>query len=282
LDVPQLSDLAVTIYLPESPEGSTAHATGLRTCYISPAGDFTGAAEIPGHRTTRSYYWLTDVYVETDHRTPVVVAFGDSITDGAQSTPDTNSSWPSVLGKILLTQPKHSSVAVVNEGIGGNRLLRDFAATNALARFDRDVINQPGVSTVILLEGINDIGRSGPPGGPFPNQVVTSAGLIQAMQQLIVRCHLHGIRIIGATITPYGGAAYESPDGDVTRKAVNQWILTSGAFDGVVDFAKAVGDPANPDRFLPAYDSGDHLHPQDAGYQAMAEAAAQVLDHMGK
>ncbi|HEV2273241.1 MAG TPA: SGNH/GDSL hydrolase family protein [Acidobacteriaceae bacterium] len=282
LDVPKLGDLAVTLYIPGAPTGSTAHASGFRTTYISPAGDFTGSAELPAGTTTLSYYWLTDVYVEADHPAPVIVAFGDSITDGAHSTPDTNSTWPAVLGKLLLDKSSHARVAVLNEGIGGNRLLHDVAGTNALARFDRDVIDQPGASTVVLLEGINDIGSPASPNSRFSDQVVTSADLIQAMQQLIARCHLHNIKIVGATLTPYAGAHYYSPDGEKTREALNQWILTSGAFDAVVDLAKVTADPAQPDHFLAAYDSGDHLHPGDAGYQAMANAVAQVIEHMGK
>jgi lysophospholipase L1-like esterase len=282
MDVPRLGDLAVTLYVPGATQNSTWHPTGLRTTYISPPGDFSGAAEIPSGQTTLSYYWLTDVYVQPEHKTPVVVAFGDSITDGAHATPDANSSWPSVLGKLLLTKSKHAQAAVINEGIGGNRVLHDVAATNALARFDRDVIVQPGVSTVILLEGINDIGSPAAPNSRFADQVVTADDLIQGMQQLITRCHLHGIKIIGATLTPYTGAKYYSAAGEQTREALNQWILTSGAFDGVIDFAKATADPAHPDQFLPTDDSGDHLHPGDAGYAVMAQTAAQALAHMKK
>ncbi len=282
LDVPRLGDLAITLYIPGTTSGSTAHSSGLRTTYISSGGDFSGAAEMPAGKTTLSYYWLTGVYVQVNKPAPVIVAFGDSITDGAHSTPDTNSSWPSVLGKLLLAKSSHAQVAVLNEGIGGNRLLHDVTGTNALGRFDRDAIDQPGASTVILLEGINDIGWPARPHSEYGDQTVTSADLIQAMQQLIARCHMHKIKIVGATLTPYAGAGYFSPAGEAIREALNQWILTSGAFDAVVDFAKVTGDPAHPDHMLAAYDSGDHLHPGDAGYQAMAGAAAQVIEHMGK
>ncbi len=282
LDVPRLGDLAVSVYLPGTTTASTGHSTGLRTTYISSAGDSTGAAEMPAGTTTLSYYWLTDVYVDADKPAPVIVAFGDSITDGAHATPNTNSSWPSVLGKLLLSKSDHARVAVLNEGIGGNRLLHDITGSNALARFDRDAIDQPHASTVILLEGINDIGWPARPNSEYHDQAVTSADLIQAMQQLIARCHMHKIKIVGATLTPYDGAGYFSPGGEATREAVNQWILTSGAFDAVVDFAKVTADPAHPTHMLAAYDSGDHLHPADAGYQAMAAAAAEVIQHMGK
>lgn len=282
LKVPQLGDLAVTIYMPGNYSRATAHGSGLRTTYISSAGDFTSAADFPSSSTTLSYYWLTDVYVATKKTPRVIVAFGDSITDGARSTPDTNNSWPGILGKTLLTKSKHSDTAVLNEGIGGNRVLHDVAGSNALARFDADVIDQPGVSTVIILEGINDIGSPDRPNSLYRDQAVTAEDLIQGMQQLIARCHMHNIKVIGATLTPYAGAAYFSNAGESKREALNQWIRSSNAFDAVIDFERAVMDPAQPGHFAPQYDSGDHLHPGDAGYQAMADAAANVLQHMHK
>lgn len=282
LKVPQLGDLAVTIYMPDSSSRATAHNSGLRTTYISAAGDFTSAADFPSSSTTHSYYWLTDVYVATRKTPRVIVAFGDSITDGAHSTPDTNNSWPAILGKILLTKSKHSDTAVLNEGIGGNRVLHDVAGSNALARFDADVIDQPGVNTVIILEGINDIGSPDRPNSLYRDQAVTAEDLIRGMQQLIERCHMRNIKIVGATLTPYAGAAYFSTAGESKREAFNQWIRTSNAFDAVIDFDRVVTDPAQPGHFAQQYDSGDHLHPGDAGYQAMADAAANVLQHMHK
>jgi lysophospholipase L1-like esterase len=282
LKVPQLADVAVTIYMPGSSSRATAHGTGLRTTYISAAGDFTGAADFPSSSTTLSYYWLTDVYVATQKTPRVIVAFGDSITDGARSTPNTGNSWPAILGKTLLTKSKHSDTAVLNEGIGGNRVLHDVTGSNALARFDDDVIEQPGVSTVIILEGINDIGSPDRPNSPYRDQSVTAEDLIQGMQQLINRCHMHNIKIVGATLTPYAGAAYFSTAGESKREALNEWIRTSNAFDAVIDFDRVITDPTQPGHFAPQYDSGDHLHPGDAGYQAMANAAADVIQHMHK
>jgi lysophospholipase L1-like esterase len=165
---------------------------------------------------------------------------------------------------------------VINEGVGGNRILlpsHDSSSSNALARFERDALDHPGVSTVIFLEGINDIGSTPTSDGKF----VTAADLEAAAQQIINRCHLRGIRIIGGTLPPYEGAPYFSVNGDQTRKAFNQWIRNNGLFDAVIDFEQAVQDPGQADRFLPAYDSGDHLHPSDTGYAAMAEAAARVV-----
>jgi lysophospholipase L1-like esterase len=168
---------------------------------------------------------------------------------------------------------------MLNEGVGGNRILlpsHDIYSSNALARFDRDALDHPGLSKVIFLEGINDIGSPAGTGGKY----VTPEDLIAATQQIIARCHLHGIKIFGGTLTPYAGAPYFSVVGEATREAFNQWIRNSGSFDEVIDFDRAVQDPKHPDRFLPAYDCGDHLHPSDAGYQAMAAAAAAVLARM--
>jgi lysophospholipase L1-like esterase len=176
----------------------------------------------------------------------------------------------------LLNRSATVDISVVNEGVGGNRILlpsHDSRASNALARFDRDALDHPAVSTVIFLEGINDIGSDPGPDG----KSVSAADLEAAAQQIVARCHLQGVKIIGGTLTPYKGAPYFSVHGEVTRKAFNQWIRNSGAFDAVIDFDHAVQDPQQTDRFLPAYDSGDHLHPSDAGYEAMAEAAARAL-----
>jgi lysophospholipase L1-like esterase len=270
----------VTVYVPGAASHATGHATGLRTTYVSGPGDFTSAADFPSASTTLSYYWLTGVFVSTKKPARVIVAFGDSITDGTRSTPETNNSWPAILAKLLQAKSKHANTAVLNAGISGNRILHDVAGPNALARFDADAINEPGVNAVVVLEGINDIGSPARPNSLYRDQIVTTDDLIQGMQQLIARCHMHNIKIVGATLTPYMGAGYFSTGGESTREALNQWIRTSNAFDAVIDFDKATEDPANPGHFLPAYDSGDHLHPNDAGYQAMAAAAAPVLEQM--
>jgi lysophospholipase L1-like esterase len=222
---------------------------------------------------------VTGVDVLAPESTSALVAFGDSITDGAHSTVDANHRWPDFLAARLLARGGHKGVAVLDAGIGGNRILHDAGSTNvrfgvsALARFDRDVLAQPGVKYVIVLEGINDLGHAGS-SAPL-SESVTADDLIAGLKQLIERAHEKGIKIFGATLTPFAGMpskTYFTPEKEAIRKAVNQWIRTGKAFDGVVDFEKAVRDPANPDRMAASYDSGDHLHPGDAGYKAMGEA----------
>jgi lysophospholipase L1-like esterase len=193
------------------------------------------------------------------------VAFGDSITDGAVSTPDTDRSWPSLLARRLAASGG-TNIAVLNQGISGNRILRDGAGVNALARFDRDVLAQPGVKWLTILEGINDIGLSS------SSDPVTSDDLIAALKQLIERAHEHGIKVIGCTLTPYEGATYATDSGEQIRMAVNRWIRSSGAFDAVVDFEAVTRDPEHPTQYRPGFNNGDHLHANDAGYQAMADA----------
>jgi lysophospholipase L1-like esterase len=273
LDVPALGDLAVSLYFPGDTGSPTTHSTGLRPTYVSTEGDFTGRAEFPLAGTTQQYYWLSSVEVSAAADSSAIVAFGDSITDGARSTPDTNNSWPALLAARLRVNKATANVAVVNEGIGGNRLFTDatgLAGVSALARFDRDVLSHPGVKWVMILEGINDIGTLGaatPPAVP-----ITSDALIWVLQQVIDRAHVHGIKVVGCTLTPYEGAGYARANGEVIRDTVNRWIRSSGAFDAVVDFEAATRDPNNPKRFRPEFDPGDHLHPNDAGYKAMADA----------
>jgi lysophospholipase L1-like esterase len=197
-----------------------------------------------------------------------IVAFGDSITDGARSTPETNHSWPALLAARLGANKATAGFAVANEGIGGNRVLRDGTGASALARFDRDVLSLAGVKWVMLLEAINDIGRI----ATAPSETPSAEELIAAYKQIVERAHTHGIKVAGCTLTPYEGASYSRDAGEAIREAVNTWIRTGGAFDAVVDFEAATRDPANPKRIRPDFDPGDHLHPNDAGYQAMADA----------
>jgi lysophospholipase L1-like esterase len=202
------------------------------------------------------------------------VAFGDSITDGATSTVNTDRSWPSVLAARLVLTPSAPRLSVLNEGISGNRILADGAGVNALARFDRDVLGQAGVKWLMIMEGINDIGgTTGPPRGNAPPQTpVTADDLIGPMKQMIEKAHNHGIKVIGCTLTPYEGAGYYSEKGEEVRAAVNKWIRTSGAFDAFVDFDKVTQDSANAKTFKPTFNNTDHLHPNDAGYKAMADS----------
>lgn len=271
LSAPPLTEVAISLYVAGENGPATWHQLGMQTTYISGAGNFTASAEFPVQRTTRSWYWLTGVEVEASADAGAVVTLGDSITDGAASTPDTNRRWPDLLAERLDAQKNVPALAVLNAGISGNRLLHDTTGPNALARLERDVFAQDGVKEVIVLEGINDIGfpyMKGVPAG----QAVSAADLIAALRQIVERAHAHGIRVLGGTLTPYEGSFYDSAKGEEQREEVNHWIRSSGVFDGVVDFAAAVRDPQHPRRFLPAYDGGDHLHPGDAGDRAMAEA----------
>ncbi len=267
LSVPELAHLAVSLYFPGETGTPTIHSTALHTTYITEEGDFTGAASIDGGTTNESYFWLAGIDVMAPADAGLVVAYGDSITDGARSTSNTDHSWPALLAERLVGNEPTANIAVANMGIGGNRVLRDGSGASALARFDRDVLSQSGVRWMIMIEGINDIGRI----ARDPSQSVTAEELIGAYQQIIERAHTHGIQVIGGTLTPFEGAGYFGEEGEAVRAAVNDWIRTSGAFDGVVDFEAATRDPENPRMFLPAFDPGDHLHPNDDGYQAMAD-----------
>jgi lysophospholipase L1-like esterase len=270
LDVPASSDLAVSIYIPDSAAADTMHAVGLHTTYISKEGDATAAPAIADATTTQSFYFLTSVDVAAPPDAAAIVTFGDSITDGAVSTPNTDRSWPSFLARRLAASGG-PNIAVLNQGISGNRLLRDGAGVNALARFDRDVLTQPGVKWLMILEGINDIGL-GLRAGAAATDTVSADDLIAALKQLLERAHEHGIQVIGGTLTPFEGAAYYSEAGETVRTTVNQWIRSPGTFDAVVDFDAATRDPEHPKQFRPGFNNGDHLHPNDAGYQAMADA----------
>lgn len=266
LAVPAQSDLAISLYLGGNFGAPTVHGTALETSFISPAGNFAGAEVMPIADTTQSWYYLADVEVIASERASAIVTLGDSITDGTRSTPDTNRRWPDRLATRLLEEGRE--IAVLNQGISGNRILHDSAGPNALSRFDRDVLAQQGVRYVVLLEAINDIGRS----FTTPEEAVDADALIIGYRQLVERAHLRGLKIIGATLTPFEGASYFSEQGEADRETVNDFVRNSGQFDGVIDFDAAVRDPSAPRRFLPVYDSGDHLHPNDAGYEAMAAA----------
>jgi len=276
LNVSALSDVAVSLYLPDTTDVGTVHQTGLQTAYVSPAGDFTGSAEFPAVDRFANRFFLSGVMVEASAPARAIVAFGDSITDGTNSTVNANSRWPDVLSRRL--RQAGLPLAVLNQGIAGNRVLTDGLGASALARFDRDVLSQPGVSHVVIFLGINDIGI---PGGAFePRGIVrTAEEIIAGYKQLIELAHLHAIKVIGSPLTPFenalsGGSnqGYFTPDKEAKRQAVNKWIRTSGAFDGLIDFERVIADPEHPSAIASTYDSGDHLHPNDAGYKAMGEA----------
>ena len=262
--------LAVSIHLPVETAVNTLHPLGLRTTYIA-KGDRTADTALAGAETNRSYFWLTGVEVQASQAAGTIVAFGDSITDGYGTTPNAGLAWPDLLAERLQRDPRTRQMSVVNMGISGNRVRRDGAGLSALARFDRDVLARAGVRWVILLEGINDINIAAIPGIPA-SEAVTADQLIAAYSQFVDRAHLHGIKVAGATITPTEGLWLYSAQTEALRQALNAWIRTSGKFDAVIDFDAAVRDPARPSRMLPAFDPGDHVHPNDAGNAAMAKA----------
>ncbi|WP_132156232.1 SGNH/GDSL hydrolase family protein [Kribbella antiqua] len=263
--VPDDTDLVISTYFP-GPTGPltqhpTRYATGFSAAGDQAAGNGSSYQAIPG----MARYIIEGVDVKSRVRGSVVL-FGDSITDGVVSPIDQNLRYPDQLADRLLAQPAFRELGVLNAGISGNRLLQNAgtAGDSTLARFDRDVIGQAGVRTVVLLEGINDIGNS--------RGATEPADLIAVHRQFIQRAHQAGLKVIGATLTPYEGAGYYTPAGEADRQALSTWIRTSGEYDAVADFDKAVRDPANPSKMLPAYDVGDHLHPNAEGFKAMAAA----------
>ncbi|MCW2934447.1 MAG: family lipolytic protein [Actinomycetia bacterium] len=265
------TNLAVSMHVVGSSGEVTGHPDAQQVNYYTDEGDFAAsdsAADYP--YTIGNWFFVDGIEVSVPKQTRDVIALGDSITDGYNSTVGANARWPDDLARRLLALPPSRQLGVANQGISANQVTADGsgrdggqAGVSAEARFDRDVLAQPGATTVILLEGINDIGDG----------TVTSASqLIAADQLIIAQAHAAGLRILGATLTPFEGAGYYSPAREQIREQLNQWIRAGGAFDGVLDFDRVVRDPADPLMLAPAYDSGDHLHPSDAGYQAMADA----------
>jgi lysophospholipase L1-like esterase len=282
LALPPLADLAIDLYLPgevgSGPSPLSMHNGANQTNYVSTTGSHVGEATFAASTQTRSWFLISRVEVLAPPQTAAIVAFGDSITDGSRSTADTNNRWPDELARRLAAQRNGPRLAVLNAGIGGNQILGEgnpTAGINALARFDRDVLMVPGVTHVVLLEAINDIGIA------RQNPMPSADDLIAGYKQLIQRAHTRGLKIYGGTLTPYEGAAYFTPEGEAKRQAVNQWIRTAGNFDGVIDFDMATRDPNAPTRFKAEYDSGDHLHPSDAGYRAMGNAVDLALFRSG-
>ena len=262
-------NLAISLYLPGPTGPITWHATARQTLYVADgnqAADGTGA-EYDARTTVPAWYVIDGVEVRaTAANQAAIVTFGDSITDGTNSTQDANHRWPDYLARKLNAR-SGNQLSVIDEGIAGNRVLSDTPTyDNALARLDRDVLAQAGVRYVTLLEGINDIGQT-----CLGNADASADGIIAGHRQLISQMHARGLRVFGATLTPFQGAAYYCEDGETKREAVNAWIRTSSEFDGVIDFDAATRDPANPLSYRPDFDSGDHLHPNDLGYSAMAD-----------
>jgi lysophospholipase L1-like esterase len=264
LAVPQLADLVVSMFVRDSIRAVTRHTLATQANYATRSGDYTSAVTMPVDTTILGWMWLAGVDVVNSSATGVIVTLGNSITDGAASTRNMNQRWPDVLAQRLLTSAEPPK-GVVNAGISGNRVLSPGTGPSALARFDRDVLAQPGVTHLIILEGINDIGNSAMTG-------VSADDIIFGLHQLADRAHEHGIVVYGATLTPAGPRPAFAPELEAKRAAVNTWIRGSGVFDGVIDFDAATRDPAAPTQMQKAYDSGDHLHPGDAGYKAMGDA----------
>ena len=288
LAVPAFADLAIDIFLPgdtaASPSPLTTHNGALQTSYISAAGNHAGEGDWTSPSTMQAWFFLSSVDVAAPDNVGAVVAFGDSITDGTLSTPDTNNRWPDHLARRLMMQATanrapQSMLGVLNEGIAGNRILSEFVGPSALARFDRDVLAQSGVTHIILLEGINDLGLGGN-GQPLPS----AAEIIAGHRQIIERAHAHGLKVIAGTFLPFEGTnlgaiapGYYSTDKDMRRQAVNEFIRTSRAYDGVIDFEAAVRDPGHPLQLLALFKGADNLHLTDAGYQAMAATVSLAL-----
>jgi len=276
LTVRPMQELAVSEFLPRPTGPPTEHGAAQQYNYVA-SGDHTADSGGGGAFNTRTLTWylVDDVDVIPPAReTGTIVAIGDSITDGVGSTVGANARWPNDLARRLLSR-SGATLNVIDEGIGGNRVLNDApcCGVNAVARFGPDALAHAGVKAVILLEGVNDIGFSQSIGWlTAPHSNVSAAQIIAGYGQMIAQAHAAGVEIFGATLTPFHGARYWTPSGEAKRDEVNHWILTSGAFDGVIDFDKAVADPSHPEQLAHRYDSGDHLHPNDAGYRAMAAA----------
>jgi lysophospholipase L1-like esterase len=267
--VAPLSDLAISFYVPaQTMRAETYHAFSDQEGWIT-QGDVAGAATLPSPVKLGSWYFISGVDVPATEGSRAIVALGDSITDGALSTQNANRRWPNVLAARLSQEHVTERVSVLNEGIGGNRVLNEGFGPAAISRLDRDVLAQNGAKYLVIMEGINDIGRLQRMAGP--EDQITEQDMELGLKQMADAAHLHGLKVYGATLTPYGGAGYFSDKGEQIREAINQWIRTSGTFDGVIDFDQITRDPQNPNRFNALYDSGDHLHPNDAGYKAMGE-----------
>ncbi len=274
LDTKALDRLTISLFVPRDTGPTATHPLGRATAFLADGGDRTTAATLSNPTTSSARFFLSGIDVQAAGGS-AVVTLGDSITDGYGSTIDADRRWPDVLAERL--SQAGIPLAVVDAGISGNRILHDMPEAQfgpaAIARFDRDVLAVPGVRTVILMESINDIGHPG--SADLPDQKVSAEDIVAGMRQIIDRAHGRGLRILGATLTPYADTVfpgYFTEEGEASRQAVNHFIRDGGAFDGVIDFDAVVRDPAHPDHIAAAYDFGDHLHPNDAGYRKMGES----------
>jgi lysophospholipase L1-like esterase len=263
--IPPFGDLAVSIQVAAAPTEVTGHPGSRTTSYLQ-SGNWVTAGALPDAVRTEHWYILCGIDVTSVGPATAIVTLGNSITDGRGSGTDRNNRWPDNLAQRLQGDPRTRQVAVLNAGIGGNMVLEGGLGPPALTRLDRDVFERDGVRWLIVLEGVNDIGAARTPGAA----ATVASSLIQGYQQIIARARAHGLRVYGATILPFGGSFYDDAEREAARQAVNQWIRTGGAWDAVIDFDAAMRDPANVHRLLPEADSGDHLHPGEAGYRIMA------------
>lgn len=268
LDIKPMSDLAVSLYVAKSEGEPANHMVGLHTSYIA-SGDTAASVSMPKGEITTGYLWLRSIDVMASPSSFAIACLGDSITDGFGTTGDTDHAWPALLAERLNRLQTGPRISVINEGISGNQVLRDGAGVSALARFDRDILGEPGVRWIVLLEGINDINLHGQITGPH---ALVADDVIAGYRQLIARAHLNSIKIIGATLTPEEGVWLAGPVGEATRQKVNDWIRNSGEFDAVIDFDAVVRDPNHPARMRGDLDPGDHIHPNDIGNRLMADA----------
>jgi lysophospholipase L1-like esterase len=279
LDLAPLADLAVSLYLPgDIPNDLQVTGRYARqTNYVSPPGDFTAAKAMPIASLTSDWFFVCGVDVLAGADTGGIVALGDSLTDGNISTMDAFCRWPDQLSRRLMARPRGRPMAVMNQGLGGNRILFDIRGDSGLRRFDRDVLSQPGVTHVIVMLGTNDLRNR----WKKPEEEPTALQMIAGLKQMAVRAHSAGIKILGATLTPFGNETYMAgawnPRREQVRMAVNGWIREVGAFDAVADFDQALRDPEHPTQMLPSYDCGDGLHPSDLGYNKMGDAINLAL-----